>query len=33
MHGVYRVVSYPPHSHGDMIAATLWAGGAQRHQP
>ena len=24
MHGVYRVVSYPPHSHGD--AATLWAG-------
>ena len=28
MHGMYRVVNYPPHPHGDMIAATLWAGDA-----
>lgn len=28
MHGVYRVVGYPGHPRGDMIAATLWAGGA-----
>jgi len=26
MHGVYRLVNYPAHRHGDMIAATLWAG-------
>src|SRR5260370_18592070 len=26
MHGVYRIVNYPAHRHGDMIAATLWAG-------
>jgi len=25
-HGVYRLVNYPAHQHGDMIAATLWAG-------
>ena len=25
-HGVYRLVNYPEHAHGDMIAATLWAG-------
>jgi predicted transcriptional regulator of viral defense system len=25
-HGVYRLVNYPEHSHGDMIVATLWAG-------
>lgn len=24
--GVYRLVDYPPHPHGDLIAATLWAG-------
>ena len=28
MHGVYRMISYPPHPHGDMITATLWAGDA-----
>ena len=28
MHGVYRVAGYPGHPHGDMIAATLWAGDA-----
>jgi predicted transcriptional regulator of viral defense system len=26
LHGVYRLANYPAHSHGDMIAATLWAG-------
>jgi predicted transcriptional regulator of viral defense system len=25
-HGVYRLVNYPAHRHGDMITATLWAG-------
>ena len=25
-HGVYRLVNYPEHAHGDMIVATLWAG-------
>jgi predicted transcriptional regulator of viral defense system len=25
-HGVYRLVNYPAHPHGDMITATLWAG-------
>jgi len=25
-HGVYRLIDYPIHPHGDMIAATLWAG-------
>lgn len=25
-HGVYRLVNYPEHPHGDMIVATLWAG-------
>src|ERR1700733_5452868 len=25
-HGVYRLIHYPPHPYGDMIAATLWAG-------
>jgi predicted transcriptional regulator of viral defense system len=25
-HGVYRLVNYPAHPHGDMIATTLWAG-------
>jgi predicted transcriptional regulator of viral defense system len=25
-HGVYRLVDYPVHPHGDMIAAALWAG-------
>jgi predicted transcriptional regulator of viral defense system len=25
-HGVYRLIDYPLHPHGDMIAATLWAG-------
>lgn len=24
--GIYRLVNYPAHPHGDMIAATLWAG-------
>jgi predicted transcriptional regulator of viral defense system len=24
--GVYRLINYPAHPHGDMIAATLWAG-------
>lgn len=26
MHGVYRLVNFPEHRHGDMIAVTLWAG-------
>jgi len=26
MHGVYRLVNYPEHRHGDMIAVALWAG-------
>lgn len=25
-HGVYRLIDYPAHPHGDMIAVTLWAG-------
>lgn len=25
-HGVYRLVNYPAHPHGDMIVAALWAG-------
>jgi len=25
-HGVYRLIDYPVHPHGDMIAVTLWAG-------
>jgi len=25
-HGVYRLIDYPAHPRGDMIAATLWAG-------
>ncbi len=25
-HGIYRLVNYPAHPHGDMIAVTLWAG-------
>lgn len=25
-HGIYRLIDYPAHPHGDMIAATLWAG-------
>ncbi len=24
--GVYRLIAYPPHRHGDMIATALWAG-------
>jgi predicted transcriptional regulator of viral defense system len=26
IHGVYRLMDYPAHPHGDMIAVTLWAG-------
>jgi predicted transcriptional regulator of viral defense system len=25
-HGVYRLIDYPVHPNGDMIAVTLWAG-------
>jgi predicted transcriptional regulator of viral defense system len=25
-HGLYRLINYPTHPHGDMIATTLWAG-------
>lgn len=25
-HGIYRLIDYPAHPHGDMIAVTLWAG-------
>ncbi len=25
-HGIYRLINYPLHPHGDMIAVTLWAG-------
>ena len=26
IHGVYRLIDYPPPPHGDMIAVALWAG-------
>jgi predicted transcriptional regulator of viral defense system len=26
IHGVYCLIDYPAHPHGDMIAVTLWAG-------
>jgi len=25
-HGIYRLVAYPSHAHGDLLVATLWAG-------
>jgi predicted transcriptional regulator of viral defense system len=26
IHGIYRLIDYPTHPRGDMIAVTLWAG-------
>ena len=25
-HGIYRLVAYPSHAHGDLLVATFWAG-------